>query len=119
MTLPRSAFLAACFGLLFALLSAAAPAAEDAPKWDPSRTSAPESIAELKALQSTVEGVVEKCTPATVAVLYGPSAGSGAVPAVLLVRAAYAYPMQATQGGRGGRAAAQRMLPLVLVHLCK
>jgi serine protease Do len=82
MTLPRSARLAACFGLLLALCPAAPaadPAEKVAPKWDPARTTAPESLAELKALQATVEKVVEKCTPATVAVLYGASAGSGVI----------------------------------------
>lgn len=82
MTLPRSARLAACFGLLLALSSAAPaadPAEKVAPKWDPARTTAPESLTELKALQATVEKVVEKCTPATVAVLYGASAGSGVI----------------------------------------
>lgn len=77
MTQPRSARLAACFALAFAVLSGSAPAAD--PKWDPARTTPPETIAELKALQSTVKGVVDKCTPATVAVLYGPSAGSGVI----------------------------------------
>lgn len=83
MTLPRSARSAACFGFLFALLSAAAPAADPEPKgapgWDPARTAVPESLAELRSLQATVEKVVEKCTPATVAVLYGSSAGSGVI----------------------------------------
>ncbi len=83
MTLPRSARMAACFGLLIAMLSAGASAADPAPKptqkWDPARTTDPENLDELKALQTTVERVVEKCTPATVAVLYGPSAGSGVI----------------------------------------
>jgi serine protease Do len=75
--------MAACFGLLFAFLTAAAPAADPAPKatpkWDVARTTAPENLQELKALQATVEKVVEKCTPPTVAILYGPSAGSGVI----------------------------------------
>jgi serine protease Do len=70
--------------LLFVLLSAAAPAADPAKKWDPARTTAPEDLDELKALQGTVKGVVDKCTPATVAVLYpavpdNQSAGSGVI----------------------------------------
>jgi serine protease Do len=80
---------AACLALLLGVLSAAAPAADPAPpsvpKWDPTRTTAPEDLNELKALQAAVQGVVEKCTPATVAVLYPPpptdqgSAGSGVI----------------------------------------
>ncbi len=83
MTMPRSARLAACFVLLVAIASAAAPAADPAPaptaKWDPARLTPPEDLNELKSLQSTVQGVVDKCTPATVAVLYGMSAGSGVI----------------------------------------
>ncbi len=81
MTLPRSARLAVCFGfLLAALFAASAPAADPAPpKWDPARVTQPEDLAELKALQASVNAVVEKCTPATVAVLYGSAAGSGVI----------------------------------------
>ncbi len=83
MTLPRSARLAACFTFCLAVLAAAAPAADPAPeagkKWDPSRTTAPEDIAELKSLQESVKSVVEKCTPATVALLFGSSTGSGVI----------------------------------------
>lgn len=78
MTLPRSARRVACLALLFALLSSAAPAA-DAPKWDPARTTNPEDVAELKALQNAVNGVVEKCAPATVALKYGSGSGSGVI----------------------------------------
>ncbi|MDY3554551.1 S1C family serine protease [Gemmata sp. JC717] len=80
MTTPRSARLAVCLGLLFvAGLAAAAPAANEVPQWDTTRTTQPEDIAELKALQATVKKVVDKCTPATVAVLSGSSAGSGVI----------------------------------------
>ncbi len=83
MTLPRSARLAACFALCLTLLTAVAPAADPAPnptaKWDPARITGPEDLTELKALQATVKGVVDKCTPATVAVLFGSSAGSGVI----------------------------------------
>ncbi len=76
MTLPRSARLAACFALLLAVLSTTALAADPAPsptaKWDPARTTAPEDVNELKALQATVQSVVDKCTPATVAVIFTP-----------------------------------------------
>src|SRR4051812_9752872 len=79
MTLPRSATLAACFAFLITATFATAPAADPAPKWDPSRVTQPEDLNELKALQATVNKVVVKCTPATVAVLYGASAGSGVI----------------------------------------
>lgn len=68
MTPPRSArrFAAVLF-LFVALLLARLPApAADPVKWDPARTTAPETPAELKALQDAVHGVVEKCGPATV-----------------------------------------------------
>jgi len=81
MTLPRSACLAACFA--FVLAAAAAPAADPAPtpvpKWDAARTTGPEDLTELKSLQATVKTVVDKCTPATVAILYGSSSGSGVI----------------------------------------
>ena len=80
MNSPRPARWVACFGLLLAAgFAATAPAADDAPKWDVTRTTQPEDLAELKALQATVKKVVDKCTPATVAVLSGASAGSGVI----------------------------------------
>jgi len=70
MTPPRSARRVAPVRFLFAaLLLAGLPAlAADPVKWDPARTTAPESPADLKALQNAVHGVVGKCTPATVGV---------------------------------------------------
>jgi serine protease Do len=69
--------------LLLALFTAAAAVADPAPtptsKWDPARTTGPEDLNELKSLQASVEAVVDKCSPATVAVLFGPSAGSGVI----------------------------------------
>jgi len=83
MTLPRSARLAAGFALVLLAFSAAAPAADPAPhptpKWDPARTTGPEDLNQLKSPQATVPNVVDKCTPATVAVLFGSSAGSGVI----------------------------------------
>jgi serine protease Do len=89
MTPPRLARSAACLVLLLGVLTAAAPAADPAsaaaPKWDPARTTPPEDLNELKALQAAVKGIVDRCTPATVAVLYPPppteqgSAGSGVI----------------------------------------
>jgi serine protease Do len=83
MTLPRSARWAACLTLLLGLLSAAAPAADPAPtpvpKWDPARTTNPDDLLEVKSLQNSVNRVVEKCTPATVAIFYGSGTGSGVI----------------------------------------
>ncbi|HEY1188221.1 MAG TPA: trypsin-like peptidase domain-containing protein [Gemmata sp.] len=108
MNSPRSARLAVCFGLMLAAVFAAtAPAADDAPKWDPARTTPPEDLAELKALQATVKSVVDKCTPATVAVLSGTSAGSGVIVSEdgLVLTAAhvirdYATPVKGAMEGR-------------------
>lgn len=47
--------------------------------WDTKRTTDPEDLGELKALQVRVNKVVEKCTPATVGILIGPAAGSGVI----------------------------------------
>jgi serine protease Do len=70
MIVPRSARWVAPVRVLFAaLLLAVIPAlAADPVKWDPARTTAPESPSELKALQDAVQNVVVKCTPATVGV---------------------------------------------------
>jgi serine protease Do len=52
-----------------ALLLVSLPALAAEPvKWDHARTTAPETPAELKALQDAVQHVVRKCTPATVGV---------------------------------------------------
>lgn len=78
MILPRSARRVACFAFLLALVTSAAPAA-DVPKWDPARTTNPEDVAELKALQDAVNSVVKKCAPATVALRYESGSGSGVI----------------------------------------
>ena len=59
--------------LLFVPLLALSAFAEDSKPapWNPTRTTAPETVAELKSLQDTVKGLVAKVTPATVAVLLG------------------------------------------------
>lgn len=53
----------------------------DAPSkgWDPVRTTSPDSVVELKSLEARVKDVVAKCTPATVGLFVGPSAGSGVI----------------------------------------
>jgi len=48
-------------------------------KWDPKRISTPETLPELKALETAVKKVVDKCTPATVGVMIGAGAGSGVI----------------------------------------
>jgi serine protease Do len=53
--------------------------AADPVKWDVARTTTPESIEELKALEATVKKVVEKCSPATVGIIIGAGAGSGVI----------------------------------------
>jgi serine protease Do len=83
MKLPRSAHRAACLGLLLAFFSAAVatadPAPNPTPKWDPARVTGPEDVADLKSLQATVNAAVDKCSPATVALRYVSSNGSGVI----------------------------------------
>lgn len=64
--------------LVFAL-PLALPARGQDEKWEPTRTTVPESVEDLKALQDRVRHVVEKCTPSTVGVLIGMGAGSGVI----------------------------------------
>lgn len=78
MTLPRSARLAACIALLIALASAVAPAA-DSVKWDPASTATPDGVAELQALETALKAAIEKAKPATVALKFGSSNGSGVI----------------------------------------
>lgn len=67
--------------LLFASLSFAAfpglAAAEI--RWEPARTSSPDTIEELRALESKVKSVTEKVMPCTVGLLVGQGAGSGVI----------------------------------------
>lgn len=49
------------------------------PTWDPARTTSPETVGELKALQEKVKQVVDKATPSTVGLLVGMGAGSGVI----------------------------------------
>jgi serine protease Do len=48
-------------------------------KWDITRTTAPETLDELKILQNVVKKVVDKTTPCTVGVAIGFGAGSGVI----------------------------------------
>ena len=47
--------------------------------WDITRTSAPASIEDLRALEASVKKVVERTSPATVGVMIGMGAGSGVI----------------------------------------
>jgi serine protease Do len=83
--LGRCTASAICAILLF-LASTPNRAADPTPslKWETSRTTLPEDIEELRALQERVRTVVEKCTPATVALRvrlggFGEAAGSGVI----------------------------------------
>lgn len=49
------------------------------PAWDITRTTAPGSIDDLKALEIATKRVVDKCTPATVGLFVGMGAGSGVI----------------------------------------
>lgn len=86
MTLRRFArgLLPASSLALFLVLSApparsADPVKTELAKWDVVRTTAPESIEELKALQANVKRVVDKTTACTVGVQIGLGAGSGVI----------------------------------------
>lgn len=66
--------------LFFSSLAAhAADTDSRAKAWDPVRTTSPDSAAELKALEARVKEVVAACTPATVGLFAGASAGSGVI----------------------------------------
>lgn len=49
------------------------------PAWDITRTTAPASIEDLRALEVATKRVVDKCTPATVGLFVGMGAGSGVI----------------------------------------
>lgn len=89
---------------LTVLLSPLASAA-DTPKWDAARTTSPESVEDLRALQESVKSVVEKVTPATVAILQPPGAGSGVIvsPDGLILTAAHVIEPPRSGGFRGMR----------------
>ncbi len=66
---------------LFLLAGLAPPLRAEPTKvtWDPARTTSPETVEELKALQDRVKQVVQKVTPSTVGLLVGMGAGSGVI----------------------------------------
>lgn len=78
---PAAAVLIVFAGSLFAGTPSPVRAADTAPNpsWDPTRTTSPDTVEELKALQASVKAVVDKVTPTVVAVLVGPGAGSGVI----------------------------------------
>ncbi len=66
--------------LLASLSLAASPGLAAAEvRWDPKRTSSPDTIEELRALESKVKSVTEKVMPCTVGLLVGQGAGSGVI----------------------------------------
>jgi serine protease Do len=77
MTALHNRFLAPILVLVVAAF--AVRAADTKSNWDPVRTTFPTTTDELKALQTSVKQVVEKTTPATVAILLGNGAGSGVI----------------------------------------
>lgn len=79
MTLPRFMQRTAPVWALSLLVLVNAPVAAAEVKWQTTRTSAPESVEELKSLQETVKKVVGKCSKATVGILIGMGAGSGVI----------------------------------------
>ena len=65
---------------LCAIVALVAPnPATAADAWDTKRTTQPESLEELVALQAKVKGVVDKTSPATVGIIIGMGAGSGVI----------------------------------------
>jgi len=85
-TLPLAA--AALFGLVAPAPADDPPPAEKATTkkvekkaeaWDVTRTTAPGSLEDLRALEASVKKVVEKTTPATVGIMIGMGAGSGVI----------------------------------------
>jgi serine protease Do len=65
--------------LLLAGFAAPLRAEPTQPAWDAARTTSPETVEELKALQERVKKVVEQVTPSTVGLLVGMGAGSGVI----------------------------------------
>lgn len=64
---------------VFVLVGAGTAVAAEPGKWETTRTTPPENLNELKALQAAVQKVVEKDSPCTVGVLIGIGAGSGVI----------------------------------------
>ncbi len=91
------------------LIAFATPVFADAVKWDVSRTTAPDSVEELKALQATVKNMVEKTTPATVAIRYEVGAGSGVIVSDdgLVLTAAHVVSRRGNTGKQSNRAILQ------------
>jgi serine protease Do len=72
-----------CLSILFTSGSNWAANSRPDGKWETTRTTLPEDLDELKALEARVQKVVEKCTPATVGLLvtvgFAQGAGSGVI----------------------------------------
>lgn len=67
------------FPALLVAFSIHSPVASQDAKWETNRTTQPDDVEELKALQSVVKKVIEKTTPATVGIIIGMGAGSGVI----------------------------------------
>lgn len=65
--------------LLLAGLAPTLRAEPTKPTWDAARTTSPETVEELRALQERVKKVVDRVTPSTVGLLVGMGAGSGVI----------------------------------------
>ncbi|HSQ55717.1 MAG TPA: S1C family serine protease [Gemmata sp.] len=72
-------WLAIVVAVLFSAIPNKAADPRQSVKWDTTRVTEPEDLDELKALQSQVTAVVDKCSPCTVAILIGFGAGSGVI----------------------------------------
>jgi serine protease Do len=80
MTTTRLIRIAPAVALAAAASLAGTRAADPAPEaWDPTRTTSPGTVAELKALQARVREVAGRVVPSTVGLLVGPGVGSGVI----------------------------------------
>ncbi len=74
---------ASAIALFLVVPTKRAPAAEPVKttvaKWDSLRTTVPESLQDLRALEAAVKKVVEKASPCTIGIIIGMGAGSGVI----------------------------------------
>jgi serine protease Do len=77
-------FAAAMFAFVAVVPDVRAEPAEKAIIWNPTRTTSPDTVLELKALQDRVKRVVEKSTPSTVGLLVGSDMRAGAGSGVIV-----------------------------------
>jgi len=67
------------FVLLFGSASLRAAETNSESKWETSRTTIPDDLEDIKALQERVKKVVDKCSPSTVGIMIGFGMGSGVI----------------------------------------